>query len=150
MDHIEDHFVSLSSDSDSSGSSPFIREETPTSLDSKLSVTGQSIPTIINVSGSSKSKTFSRYSLDMETSLKEPSFDPLLSDKGVRGDCVPNSTLTPSLVVDNSPPLILVASKVEVIAFKSKEACPFIITCRPAFDQHQSNTEIRDHIKLGI
>lgn len=69
MNHVEDHFVSLSSDSDGSGYSPFIREETPSSLDFKLSVTGQSIPTILNVSGSSKSKTFSRYSLDKETSL---------------------------------------------------------------------------------
>lgn len=110
MSHVNDHLISLSSDSDGSDSSPFARTETPTRSDSILSIISCTAPDIINVLVEFESKRISSNSLKRETSSGESSFKAFLSDEGYIGDHVSNPMFAPSVATEISPLPVLAPS----------------------------------------
>lgn len=119
MAHINDHPVS-STDSGSSSSSPFVRTETYASSNSNLSDSSH-YALLINVSDSFESKKFSSDSLDGETSPNKSSFDVLLSDIGVRSNCVFSSTFALSVAVGNFPFLVFLYNRLRLMPLRGKK-----------------------------
>lgn len=65
MANINDHLINLSNNYGSDDSSPLVREEIPSSLDSYHLVTNKSVPKVIVIPDDSGSEKFSSGSLGM-------------------------------------------------------------------------------------
>lgn len=149
MARVNDHHVSLFSDYESSGFFLLGGANASSSLDSHRPINKLSVSAIIIVFDNSESERFVTSSLNRETSLNESSFDTLISNDNVEGDCAVNSAFTPLTTTGDLGFYALITPEMEGVSLNMEVTQNFIKTYHAIYGRDPSDVETKDHLVCG-